>query len=469
MGGILVGILLLSIIMILHELGHFTTGLLLGFKVEEFSLFMGPVLYSREKNGIRYTLRLLPIGASCRFAGEEENDPEAVVVPASTTDAGAVVPAIPANADADILHLPENAETGKRIRPERARFYDRPRRMRFVVLSAGAGMNYLSGVLAFFILFAWFGFATTTVAAVGKGSQADTAGLLPGERILSVNGSSIVTQLDFAAQVLFLSADQPVALTVKSAETGVQREVSLVPVKQSAYRLGITIDLSTDKPVITAVDPTSNNGSPVLKTGDVLQSVNGVLYTDQTAFAAAVNGSAGAEVTVRVLRDGQPVDLLMKPVLMEYYNGQGIQFLGGRGVARSALEAVRYSWSIVRFTVKGLSMMIAGKISAKDSLSGPIGIVSMVGSVVEEARPLLDKIYGVISLFGLISVGLAFSSLLPIPPLDGNHLLLTGIEAIRRKRLSTRIQTAISVAGFTILIGLSILMVVFDVMRLTGH
>jgi len=72
--GIFVGIVLLSILMIVHELGHFLTGLKLGFRILEFSLFMGPVLYSRERNGIRYSIKLLPIGASVRFAGEEDEE-----------------------------------------------------------------------------------------------------------------------------------------------------------------------------------------------------------------------------------------------------------------------------------------------------------------------------------------------------------------------------------------------------------
>lgn len=114
-------------------------------------------------------------------------------------------------------------------------------------------------------------------------------------------------------------------------------------------------------------------------------------------------------------------------------------------------------------------MMIAGQISARENLSGPIGIVSMIGDVVETEQPLADKVYSLLSMFGLISVNLAFMNLLPIPPLDGNHLLLTGIEAIRGKRLSPRVQTAISLVGFALLIGLAVLVVVFDVMRLTGR
>jgi regulator of sigma E protease len=436
--GILAGILLLSVIMILHEIGHFATGRKLGFKVEEFSLFMGPRLLSREVNGIRYSLKLFPIGASCRFAGEEGEEEE----------------------DREAKDLTVNRG---------ARFFDRPRWARAIVLTAGAAMNYLSGVLVFFVLFVWFGFATNTVGLIGTGSQAEAAGLGEGDRIVAVDGARVGTQLDFVSQVMFLPPEKTVSLTVEGAGTGERREVVLTPVKASTYRLGVTVDLSGEQPVIMEVDPASNSGNPVLIKGDVLVSVNGVSYEQTDAFAAEVESSQGAEVTVQVVRDGVAADIQMRPVRMEYYNPQGIQFEAGSGVGRSAVEAFRYSWSIVRFTVKGISMMIAGQLSARDNLSGPIGIVSMIGDVVETEQPLADKVYSLLSMFGLISVNLAFMNLLPIPPLDGNHLLLTGIEAIRGKRLSSRVQTAISLVGFALLIGLAVLVVVFDVMRLTGR
>lgn len=436
--GILAGILLLSVIMILHEIGHFATGRKLGFKVEEFSLFMGPRLLSREVNGIRYSLKLFPIGASCRFAGEEGEEEE----------------------DQEAKDLTVNRG---------ARFFDRPRWARAIVLTAGAAMNYLSGVLVFFVLFVWFGFATNTVGLIGTGSQAEAAGLGAGDRIVAVDGARVGTQLDFVSQVMFLPPEKAVTLTVEGAGSGERREVVLTPVKASTYRLGVTVDLSGEQPVIMEVDPASNGGNPVLTKGDVLVSVNGVSYEQTDAFAAEVERSQGAEVTVQVVRDGVDADIRMRPVRMEYYNSQGIQFAAGSGVGRSAVEAFRYSWSIVRFTVKGISMMIAGQLSARDNLSGPIGIVSMIGDVVETEQPLADKVYSLLSMFGLISVNLAFMNLLPIPPLDGNHLLLTGVEAIRGKRLSSRVQTAISLVGFALLIGLAVLVVVFDVMRLTGR
>ena len=447
MSGIIVGILLLSLIMIFHELGHFITGLRLGFKVEEFSLFMGPVLLSFERKGIKYSLKLFPIGASCRFAGEEETDADAAV-PAETLD--------------------PTLSTAQLRRAGGARFFDRPRPARAIVLFAGVTMNYLTGILAFLIMFSSFGFLTTTVSAIQAGSQAAAAGMQAGDRIVEVNGASISTQLDYVAQTVFQQADEPLDVVVRNQETGKIRTIRLIPEKQEAYQLGITVDLTGDKREIVDVNPDANGGDPVLRIGDIVLSVNGISYEDAEAFTAEVSGSNGEPVTVQILRDGTEMDVETRPLVVTYYNSPGIRFAAGDGIGPSLVQSVKYSWSIVRFTVKGLSMMIAGEIAARDSLSGPIGIVSMVGDVVEEDLPLGDKVYSLLAMFGLISVNLAFMNLLPIPPLDGNHLILTGLEAIRRKRLSLRTQTVISMIGFFLLIGLAIVAVVFDVLRLTG-
>ena len=98
---------------------------------------------------------------------------------------------------------------------------------------------------------------------------------------------------------MFLPPEKPVVLTVETAETGEKRDVVLTPVKTSTFRLGVTVDLSGDQPVIMEVDPSSNGNNPVLQKGDVLVSVNGVSYEQSDAFAAEVERSQGAEVTVQ--------------------------------------------------------------------------------------------------------------------------------------------------------------------------
>jgi regulator of sigma E protease len=113
-------------------------------------------------------------------------------------------------------------------------------------------------------------------------------------------------------------------------------------------------------------------------------------------------------------------------------------------------------------------MMFTGAVRPQDTLSGPVGVVSMIGDVVQQRQPLRETVYQLLWMFALISVSLGFMNLLPIPPLDGNHLILTAIEAIRGKRLSMKTQSVIGFVGFALIIGLALLGLTFDIMRIAG-
>ncbi|MHB8964075.1 MAG: site-2 protease family protein, partial [Saccharofermentanales bacterium] len=145
------------------------------------------------------------------------------------------------------------------------------------------------------------------------------------------------------------------------------------------------------------------------------------------------------------------------------------QFEGQTGFSASVSESVKYSYSIIRLTFKSISMIFTGELKAKDSLSGPVGVVNLVGDVVNQDAPWTEKIADLLWMFALISLNLGVFNLLPIPALDGSHLLLLGVEAVRRKRLSAKVQGTIVAVGFALIIGLAIMGLVFDIMRITGN
>ncbi|NCA99516.1 MAG: RIP metalloprotease RseP [Clostridia bacterium] len=431
--GIFAGIVLLSILMIVHELGHFLTGLKLGFRILEFSLFMGPVLYSREHNGIRYSIKLLPIGASVRFAGEEEEEMNGF----DPRDPGL--------------------------------FFNRPRWARAIVIGTGPAVNLLSGVLAFLILFASFGYTIPVIQDTYQDTLAQSAGLVAGDRIVSANGHAVRTTLDYTAVDLFTPAGESIELVVKSTGQG-QRTVILQPTVTERYRLGVTIEpeLSGEGAIIAEVDSGSNLGQPVLATGDVLLAVNDVPYSDTEAFRDAVQASAGQALSVSILRNGQPQTVEMVAIQTQVSLPRGIWFATSREFVPAIGQSVQWSWSIVKVTVKSIGAIFTGEAKAEDTLSGPIGVVSLVSNVVENEQPFRDKIYQLLWLFALISVSLGFMNLLPIPPLDGHHLVLIAIEAIRRKRLEPQLQTIIGMVGLGLIIFLGLAGLFFDIMRLIG-
>ncbi len=433
--GILIGIMFLSIMMIVHELGHYLTARKLGFKVTEFSIFMGPVLFEWKKNGIRYNIKLLPIGASVRFAGDEDDD----------------------------VYNNETEED------QSGYFYNRPRWARAIVLVTGPALNLLSGVLAFLIMFSSFGVTIPVIAGTVENTLAYDSGLAAGDRIIKANGDRIRTTLDYTGVEMFLDAEDIVTLEVESAD-GSEKIIELIPRTVEQYRLGITVSAEVDNggAVVNSVDTDSNNGAPVLQVGDVLIAADGAPYSDAAAFKQAVQASAGQPFTITVLRNGEELDLQMTATRYNDRLPDGIYFSASNSFGQAVIQSFQWSWSIVKVTVRSIGMMFSGSVRPQDTLSGPVGVVSMIGSVVEQKQPVRDTIYQLLWMFALISVSLGFMNLLPIPPLDGNHLILTGIEAIRGRRLSVKTQNIIGLVGFTLIIGLALLGLTFDIMRLAG-
>lgn len=433
--GIIIGILILSLLMFIHELGHYLTGRLLGFKIIEFSLFMGPVLLSKtsKKTGIKYSLKLLPIGASVRFEGESgmgEEDSD--------------------NPDA---------------------FNKKAKWKRAIVIGTGPVINIIAGIAALLILFSSFGYTSTTVSDVGANSQAAIAGIQKGDKVISVNDSKILTSIEYVLELGFIKDDKPTNIKVFRSSSNETKELLLTPVKGYVYRLGVTTQISelNDPWKIVAVDPKSNQGSPVLKPGDVLVSIDGVATQNRENASKVVSESNGKTLDIVVIRDDKEITLKSTPQKMEVYSDRGISFTRKTGLSGSFDESIRYSGSIIKITFKGLAKIFTGEIAAKDGLSGPVGVVDMIGSVVKQESPLVDKFANILWMFALISLNLGIFNLLPIPALDGSHLLLIVVEAVRGKKLSAKIEGRIVLAGFMFIIALAILGLIFDIMRIASR
>jgi regulator of sigma E protease len=429
--GIVIGLLILSVMMIVHELGHFLTGRRLGFKIEEFSIFMGPVLFSWTRRGIKYNIKALPIGASVRFAGEYSED--------GTPD------------------------------DEPGHFFNRPKWARAIVIVTGPLLNLFSGFLAFLLMFSIYGYTIPVIAGVQQGTLAAKAGLQTGERIVGIENDTVRTTLDYSGLEMFISQDVPLTLKVKGLD-GTVRTVVLQPEKVARYRLGITIEkvagLSGVR--IATVDATSNGGSPLLKVGDNLLAVNGVAYEDAN-FAKTIEDSAGNPIRVTVIRDAQTIDLTMKATQYLDPMARGIYFQASHQFLPAVGQSFLWCGSIIKVTLRSIGMMFTGVVKPQDTLSGPVGVVTIISDVVSADQSLADKIYQLLWMFALISVSLGLMNLLPIPPLDGNHLLLIVIEAIRRKRLSEKAQSVIGIAGLSLIILLAAAGLIFDVMRLINR
>ena len=458
--GILTGIIVFSFMMFVHELGHYLVARALGFKIVEFSIFMGPRLFSVTRKGIRYSLKLIPIGASVSFAGEygeDEDDEfeaaEEVATERIETDEPGANASVPGKSKADADGL----------------FYKKPRWARGLVLSAGSAFNIISGLLALIIYFASLGYALPILADNSVSGQAAAAGLQAGDRIERLNGHQIRNDLDLQLDLLFASADQPLEVEFFRPADGKTHKAVLQPERLSRYMLGISHDIRyTDGGLlVTGVDASSNAGNPVIRTGDVIKSIDGTAVNQQNS-AQLINASQGREIKLIVERDGRETELSTLPSLYQYYSERGIHFEIHHEFWRTIPYSLEYSASIVKATARSIGKLFIGDLKVEDTLSGPIGVVDMISGVV--TADVIDwgaKLSQLLMLFALISLSLGIMNLLPILPLDGGHLLLLAIETLRGgKKLSVRVQNVMMIFGLIIILILFILGIYSDVARI---
>ncbi len=203
---IVIAILILSVLICLHELGHFWAGRLLGFTIVEFSVGMGPRLFKKEKNGVIYSLRAFPIGGMCQFFGEDEKsgDPRS--------------------------------------------FGAKPCWKRAIVLVSGALMNLLTALVLAVVLVAAFGVTDTSrieVAAVNADSPAAAAGLVPGDAFVSVNGQATDSYESFSQYLAKSPSEKAVIGVERGGETVYVTAEDIYDAGEQRNMLGVTIRYGT--------------------------------------------------------------------------------------------------------------------------------------------------------------------------------------------------------------------------------
>lgn len=436
--GILAGILILGLIMVIHELGHFLAGRAFGFKIDQFSIFMGPVLFERERKGIRYNIKAIPLGASVSFTG----------------------------LDSEI----EGQETDPDLDPsDPDLFENRPKWQRAIVIAMGPLLNFVTAFLVFGILFAFKGAVVPVVGQVRPETLLAGTDLEAGDRIRALDGMRIVTPLDLAIAEMGHEEGKAWVLTYEKAD-GSRRDLTLMPKKAPPRpMLGISYqDTEDGRQIIVSVHPDADRGEAGFQPGDQVLSIDGVAFSDGEAISRLIEASEGRALQVLVKREGQEKLLEIRPFMLEADMPLGLILTLSRKPGDILSQGVRYPVSVLRTTVRGIGMLFAGKIGVRDSFAGPIAIVSMATDTVKNSRSLADTAVNLASLLGLLSVAIGFTNLIPIPPLDGNHLLLLGVEAVRRKPLSARFKSVTGLVGLIFFIVLGLTVIILDLARLLG-
>ncbi|MFA9422931.1 MAG: RIP metalloprotease RseP [Sedimentibacter sp.] len=409
---IIASILVFSVIVLVHEFGHYKAAKNAGVKIYEFAIGMGPTVFKKEKNGTIYSIRAIPIGGFVQMEGEEED----VKTPTS--------------------------------------FATKTVWQRFKIIAAGPAMNFALALVLFLIIAFSFGVYGNKVDYVDENSNEYAAGLRADDKIISINGEKAYIWEDIFYEIT--NPDNS-SYTVKYERDGQIKEATV----NNNYRklVGITSSL-VDGKTTTTVAP-SDMSSPAyaagIKEGDKVLKVNDVNVNTWEEIVSEIELSPeGSPVKVTVERDMQTYDYNIVPqtqISVKFDTKLEKSFVSA--IASSAYKTVYY----IELMFKTISKLVTGKLGA-DALGGPVMVISMVGEAAQ------NGILSLLNLAAFISINLGFMNLLPIPALDGSKLVFLLIEGIRGKSIPIEKEGFIHFIGFVVLIGFMLFITYKDVLRL---
>jgi len=418
---ILAGALVLGILMFVHELGHFASAKVLGVRVLKFSLGFGPELVGFSLRGTRYLIAALPIGGFVKMAGESPDSPE---------------------------------RTGAAWE-----FYSKPWWARMVIAVCGPVMNLFLAFLAcaaMYVVGVRFLDFDSVVGRVEPSSIASRYGLVDNDKVVEVDGVRVRSWTDFVEKVRRPDAGSIVGIVVqRKIATGEKARVSIPVKRQDMDKFLSEIAPASSPPVIGAI----NIGLPAyergLRAGDRIVSVDGVEVTTWERLAELIHKKPDKEVLLVVERGGKRFERTLTPVRQDV-KGQGAIGLIGISPAGTAYSTARASGlRVVTLAAENTAEMLvqtyAGlfKLALRPrqlgkSIAGPVTIIQMSG---DQARRGPGNLLYFIA---FVSIALVVVNLLPIPVMDGGHVIFCAIEGIRGKALSMSKQVALQRVGIAI-------------------
>lgn len=416
----------LSVIVAIHEYGHYIVGRWTGIKAEVFSLGFGPVLFARtDRHGTKWQVAALPFGGYVKFLGDANA--------ASVGGAEGSVP--PAERRRTMMGAPLWA--------------------RAATVAAGPFANFLLSILLFFGIILSQGRPADplTIAEIAELPAAYGQELRPGDEVLSIAGRPVtVATLGEAAAELPPAPSVPYGIRRDGAEMTVAGPHPFPP-------------------LVSAVIPDGAAWDAGLREGDVILSVNGEEVWAFDQLVGTVTASQGAPVVFEVWRGGETLDFTIAPRRTDQPRPEGgfetrwlVGVQGGtvfvpETEAVGPLEALsasfRWLWAILTTTVSGLAHMLAGAISTCN-LSGPVGIAEASGQMASQGA--LDFVQWI----AVLSAAVGLMNLFPIPILDGGHLVFHAWEAVTRRPPSDRALRVLMAAGLSLLLTLMIWAVAND-------
>ncbi len=415
----------LGVLIFVHELGHFLAARFHGVRVITFSLGFGPKLLKFTRGDTEYCVSAVPLGGYVKMAGESPDDPRAG-------------------------------------QPDE--FLSKTKWQRFQILFAGPLMNIVTAVVITAVVLVQGGVIAVyqdepaTIGVIVPDSPAAQAGLAPGDQIVRVDDQEIETweDLDIA---IGMRPDRDVTLVVR--RDGGERALT---VKTAVERFEIgTIGVGpTMHPMIARTEegPGQRAG---LKAGDIVTAVDGIPVVSRARLIEMISKSANREIALTVKRGEE--ETIIRATPEEEGNRGMLQVLisdATKEFSPTLLEAIQLSVErnieMSGYIFQTLGGLFTGQTSVRQ-LQGPVGIAQLSGEAAGLSWTAL------FSLMAMLSINLGILNLMPVPVLDGGHILIMLLEGIARRDFSMQVKEKMLLAGFVVLMMLMVTVIYNDLTR----
>jgi regulator of sigma E protease len=403
-------IIIFSLVILIHELGHFLAARKVGIKVHEFSIGMGPVLYRKKGKQTDYLIKALPIGGYIRMEGED---------------------------DETFSHDSFNSKTALE---------------RFFVIFMGPMMNFILAFILFLVIVSTYGISGTTVEYIDVDSNEFASGLREGDEIISIEGNRVRFWDDLYEEISESETDYNILIERDGREYDFNVE--------NSYRYVVGISPTEINGEYTTELSTVNMGYPAaeagIKVGDRIQSINNIDTDTWEEVKDVIKGSQGNKIDILVVRNGKTINIDVEPMnqlTVGFYTEVEKNIVAV--IYGSLFKTVFY----IKLMFQFILMLFTGNVGT-DAIAGPVGIISMVG----EAAKI--GIYPLINLAAFISINLGFMNLLPIPALDGSRLVFIIWEGVSGKRIPPDKEGYVHFIGFVFLMALMFFVLYKDILKL---
>jgi regulator of sigma E protease len=423
---VLAFVFVLGVLIFVHELGHFLMARRIGVRVLTFSLGFGPKLLSFRRGDTEYCVSAIPLGGYVKMAGEN----------------------------------PEDTRTGSADE-----FLSKTKWQRFQVLVMGPVMNILLALVVMaLVLYQGARVAANDDPVIGsftETSAAKAAGLQPGDRVVSVDGTAVDSWQELQLQIV-PKANRRVHIVAE--RNGRHVEVDVVPDAQGKFEIGDIGVVRVMRPQIRSVNDDSPAEEAGLQAGDVILAVGSERGVTRERAVELIKAHENKPLVFEIEREGQTRTITVTPrrVGDTPMIGAHIDPLETRVIEPGPFEAVKMSfeqnWEWSKLIVKTLVGLFTRETSVKQ-LMGPVAIADLSGSAA--AQGWLE----LFSLMGMISLNLGLLNLMPIPVLDGGHITILALEGLARRDFSMKVKEKMLLAGFALLLMLMVTVIYNDLTR----